>query len=159
MVVRISLLSVSIRVCVLKVISQAGPFKCTREPLLHTVLGYQYQSYSETQLKSVLLPACMNALTLTRLSEESRKSDTIITPKSQWQILHGSVSTLRLDGQGNDFKTVVLSPISKWITPVMSTMIKAVSNYSLCFYNARSKCRSGLLICIYYYLLFIFCIY
>ena len=55
----------------------------------------------------------MDALTHTRLSEESGKSDTIIMPQSVRQMLHGSVSTLRLEKQANVLKTVGLSPTSK----------------------------------------------
>lgn len=43
--------------------------------------------------------------------------------------LHRSVSTFRLHRQAYDFKAFGLSPILKWITLVMMTMIKATSHY------------------------------
>lgn len=49
----------------------------------------------------------MNAPTLTSLSEDSGKSDTIIMPQSLWQMLHKLVSNLSLDMQTNGIKFYV----------------------------------------------------
>lgn len=49
----------------------------------------------------------MNAPTLTSLSEDSGKSDTIIMPQSLWQMLHKLVSNLSLDMQTNGIKKML----------------------------------------------------
>lgn len=69
----------------------------------------------------------MNAPTLTSLSEDSGKSDTIIMPQSLWQMLHKLVSNLSLDMQTNGIKNVGLSSMSEWIIPAIGALMKTHS--------------------------------
>lgn len=77
----------------------------------------------------------MNAPTLTSLSEDSGKSDTIIMPQSLWQMLHKLVSNLSLDMQTNGIKNVGLSSMSEWIIPAIGALMKTHSYYYLCSLN------------------------